>query len=103
MSILSISIDDEQLALVVIRAIDAHMQGKTDQPSFAKTDESDWILTESMAKALGISVRTIHHYRSKKNTPWIEGRHYKRRTPSSTSQWIWNQALTIKAWKEASK
>ena len=54
-----------------------------------------------MANALGISVRTIHHYRTSDQSPWQEGRHYKRSTPAGKSPWIWNSALTLKAWEAA--
>ena len=65
--------------------------------------ENKWLMTRSMADELGISVRTIHHYRASEQSPWIEGRHYKRRTPADKSPWIWDRELTLKAWEEARK
>ena len=56
-----------------------------------------------MANALGISVRTIHQYRSSDQSPWQEGRHYMRSTPAENSRWIWDRELTLKAWNEARK
>ena len=56
-----------------------------------------------MADELGISVRTIHHYRASDQSPWQEGRHYKRSTPAENSRWIWDRELTLKAWEEARK
>ncbi|MDA7436130.1 excisionase family protein [Synechococcus sp. AH-601-B19] len=52
--------------------------------------DSTWLQTGPMADELGISVRTIHHYRSSDQSPWQEGRHYKRRTPADKSAWIWD-------------
>ena len=63
--------------------------------------EATWLLTGPMADELGISIRTIHHYKASEQSPWIEGRHYKRRTPAGKSPWIWNRDLTVKAWDEA--
>ena len=63
--------------------------------------DTTWLLTGQMADELGISVRTIHHYRSSDQSPWQEGRHYKRRTPAEKSPWIWNCELTLKAWEVA--
>ena len=63
--------------------------------------ETTWLLTGPMADELGISIRTIHHYKASEQSPWIEGRHYKRRTPADKSPWIWDRHLTIKAWEEA--
>ena len=65
--------------------------------------ENTWLLTGPMAQQLGISVRTIHHYKASEQSPWIEGRHYKRRTPAAKSPWIWDLDLTVKAWEEARK
>ena len=65
--------------------------------------ETKWLLTGPMADELGISVRTIHHWRASAQSPWTEGRHYKRRTPADKSPWIWDRELTIKAWEEARK
>jgi len=65
--------------------------------------ENKWLLTGPMADELGISVRTIHHYRASTQSPWTEGRHYKRRTPADKSPWIWDRELTLKAWEEARK
>ena len=56
-----------------------------------------------MADELGISVRTIHHWRAAEHSPWQEGRHYQRRTPAEKSPWIWDRELTLKAWEEARK
>ncbi len=63
--------------------------------------ETTWLQTGPMANELGISVRTIHHYRASEQSPWIQGRHYKRRTPAKRSPWIWNRDLTLKAWDQA--
>ena len=60
-----------------------------------------WFQTGPMADELGISVRTIHHYRTSDQSPWQEGRHYKRSTPAGKSPWIWDSALTLKAWEVA--
>ena len=65
--------------------------------------ETTWLLTGPMTVELGISVRSIHHWRTSKHSPWQEGRHYKRRTPAEKSPWLWNRDLTIKAWEEARK
>ena len=65
--------------------------------------DSIWLQTGPMANALGISIRTIHHYRSSDQSPWQEGRHYMRSTPAENSRWIWDQELTLKAWNEARK
>ena len=65
--------------------------------------ETTWLLTGPMADELGISVRTIHHYRSSDQSSWQEGRHFKRSTPAANSRWIWNRELTLKAWDEARK
>ena len=63
--------------------------------------DTTWLSTGQMANELGISVRTIHHYRTSDQSPWQEGRHYKRRTPADKSPWIWDSALTLKAWEAA--
>ena len=63
--------------------------------------EATWLHTALMAEKLGVSVRTIHHYRASEQSPWIQGRHYKRRTPAERSPWIWNRDLTLKAWEQA--
>ena len=65
--------------------------------------DTTWLQTGPMADELGISVRTIHHYRSSDQSPWQEGRHYMRSTPAENSRWIWDQELTLKAWNEARK
>ena len=65
--------------------------------------DTTWLLTGPMADELNISVRTIHHWRSSNQSPWQEGRHYKRRTPAGKSPWIWHRELTLKAWEEARK
>ena len=65
--------------------------------------DTKWLLTGPMADELGISVRTIHHWRAADHSPWQEDRHYKRRTPAEKSPWVWNRDLTIKAWEEARK
>ena len=65
--------------------------------------ETTWLSTTQMADELNISVRTIHHWRTSSQTPWQEGRHYKRRTPADKSPWIWDRDLTIRAWEEARK
>ena len=62
-----------------------------------------WLSTGQMADELGISVRTIHHYRTSNQSPWQQGRHFMRSTPAEKSPWIWNRELTIKAWNEARK
>ena len=56
-----------------------------------------------MANALGISVRTIHHYRASDQSPWQECRHYMPSTPAGNSRWVWDRELTLKAWDEARK
>tara|TARA_B100001057_G_C22425410_1_gene785252 strand:- start:52 stop:273 length:222 start_codon:yes stop_codon:yes gene_type:complete len=66
-------------------------------------NETTWLFTGPMADVLGISVRTIHHWRAAEHSPWQEGRHYKRRTPADKSPWIWDRELTIRAWEEARK
>jgi hypothetical protein len=63
--------------------------------------DTTWLKTGPMANALGISVRTIHHYRASDQSPWQEGRHFMRSTPAENSGWIWNSALTLKAWEAA--
>ena len=65
--------------------------------------ETTWLQTGPMADELGISVRTIHHYRASDQSPWQEGRHFMRSTPAENSGWIWDRELTIKAWNEARK
>ena len=61
------------------------------------TFEGGPINTAAMAAALGVSVRTLHHYRAD-TAVWIEGRHYWRKTPSSSAHWLWDRELTLKAW-----
>ena len=100
MTSITITIDDEGLAQVVIHAIDSYYQEQT----VAEPDtQQNWIGTTSMAKVLGISIRTIHSYRESEEAIWQEGRHYKRRTPAAKSSWVWNKDLTVKAWEEGSK
>ncbi|HJN35304.1 MAG TPA: hypothetical protein QF626_02195 [Prochlorococcaceae cyanobacterium Fu_MAG_50] len=52
-----------------------------------------------MADELVISGRTLHYYLHAEKSPWQEGRHYKRSTPSNNSPWVWNRDLTLKAWE----
>ena len=66
-------------------------------------ENTPWLLSGDMASELGISVRTLHNYRTIDQSPWIDGRHYKRRTPADKSPWIWDRELTLKAWEEARK
>ncbi|AII42160.1 hypothetical protein KR100_01910 [Synechococcus sp. KORDI-100] len=65
--------------------------------------ETTWLLTGPMAAELGISIRSIHHWRSSQQSPWQQGRHFQRLTPADRSPWIWNRELTLKAWDEARK
>ena len=101
MTSISFTIDDDELGRVVVRAIDDYFK-EASGPK-ATTSDQGWLQTGPMAKALGISVRTIHAYRTFDQSPWIEGRHYKRSTPASNSRWIWDRDLTITAWQENSK
>ncbi len=50
-------------------------------------ENTPWLLSGEMAIQLGISVRTLHYYRTIDQSPWIDGRHYKRRTPADKSPW----------------
>jgi len=50
-----------------------------------------------MAARLGISTRTLFNYQ-KRGDLFIEGRHYRRSTPSPASAWVWNLELTEQAW-----
>jgi len=107
MTSITISIDNDELALVAIKAIAKHLNavshGAESEFPAVLTASQGWVDTAAMANELGISVRTIHHYRGKKHSPWIEGRHYKRMSPSDRSPWVWNQKLTTKAWQEECK
>lgn len=61
------------------------------------TETTAWVSTQEMARELGVSVRTLTHYRDKGGF-LTEGRHYRRRTPASQSPWVWHSELTSKAW-----
>jgi len=51
-----------------------------------------------MADALGVSVRTLTHYRD--NGEFLmEGRHYRRSTPARQAPWQWHFERTDAAWK----
>ena len=56
-----------------------------------------WLNNAEMAAQLGIAVRTLHNYRSKRDF-LIEGRHWRRATPSAGAHVLWNAELTEKAW-----
>ena len=61
------------------------------------TEQDIWVSTQAMARALGISPRTLSHYRLKHEF-LIEGRHYRRSTPSVQAPWQWHQERTSAAW-----
>ena len=61
------------------------------------SEQRTWASSQEMAQSLGISVRTLAHYRTKHDF-LIEGRHYRRSTPSAQAPWLWNLDLATKAW-----
>lgn len=50
-----------------------------------------------MARHLGISPRTLFDYRQREDL-FIEGRHFRRKSPAALSPWVWHVELTNKAW-----
>ena len=61
------------------------------------TESCTWISSPDMAKHLGISSRTLFCYRQRDDL-FIEGRHYRRKSPAPNSPWVWSVELTDKAW-----
>ena len=101
----SFTFDDDELASVAIQAIAKYLSESQTGSMSIKSDlpkrQEEWVQTELMARCLGISVRTIHHYRQRKDSPFLKDRHYKRRTPAQKGPWLWNKELTLKAWAQA--
>ena len=101
----SFTFDDDELASVAIQAIAEYLSesktGSVSLKSDSPKTQEEWVKTEEMAHCLGISVRTIHHYRQQADTPFLEDRHYRRRTPAKRAPWVWNKKLTLKAWDQA--
>ena len=62
------------------------------------TESIAWVTTQEMAAHLGIGLRTLFKY-MKLEGLFIEGRHYKRKTPKAGSPWLWNAELTQRAWE----
>jgi hypothetical protein len=65
--------------------------------------ETQWITSPQMARLLGVCERTLHTYRTDKESPWILGRHYRRSSPKPQSKWVWDSELTMKAWLAATE
>jgi hypothetical protein len=63
------------------------------------TETTTWVSTQEMAKTLGIAVRTLAKFRTKPDNFLIEGRHFRRSTPSPQAPWIWHLERTTKAWE----
>ncbi|AII48657.1 hypothetical protein KR52_05810 [Synechococcus sp. KORDI-52] len=61
------------------------------------SEDRTWVSTQEMAKALGLSPRTLSHYRLKHEF-LIEGRHYRRKTPADQAPWQWHLQRTTAAW-----
>lgn len=61
------------------------------------SEASTWVSTQEMAARLSISTRTLFTYQ-KRGDLFIQGRHYRRSTPSQASPWVWQADLTVKAW-----
>ena len=56
-----------------------------------------WISNAEMAAALGIALRTLHKYRFEHDF-LIEGRHWRRMTPSANAPIVWDRERTELAW-----
>lgn len=63
----------------------------------------EWVTSTQMAAALGVSTRTLYDYRTAIGEKAFlkEGTHFRRKTPSSNSTWLWDQERTLKAWTVA--
>ncbi|MEY4359818.1 MAG: hypothetical protein RLZZ631_1304 [Cyanobacteriota bacterium] len=64
---------------------------------------SDWVTTTQMAAALGVSTRTLYEYRVATDEKAFlkEGTHFRRKTPTPNSTWLWDKERTLKAWAVA--
>ena len=76
----SFTFDDDELASVAIQAIAEHLaKSKPDSVSVMRSSpktQGEWIMTQEMAHCLGVSVRTLMHYRDNGDL-FVEGCHYR--------------------------
>ena len=58
-----------------------------------------------MAAALGVSSRTLFAYRTATDEKAFlqEGIHFRRKSPTPNSTWLWDRERTLKAWAVAVK
>ena len=106
MANLSITIDEDELASIIISVLEKHYNVKSIRSAKRVKDAQnwhpeDWVPTKVMALKLEIGERTLFKFMNSDDSPWQEGRHYKRRTPALTSPWVWHKNLTIEAWQNS--
>ena len=63
----------------------------------------EWVSTTQMAAALGVSTRTLYQYRTATGEKSFlkEGIHFRKKTPTPNSTWLFDRERTLKAWSVA--